>query len=124
MAPSAAPSQLPRLPKATRTVMSAPSCTPLTCAPWATGPAAAARARRRTEGRRDAAARVCTRGTKRAAARLATAENQPAGARPPRAADPADDHGLEAEDQPRRTLRGIEIGAHRKEHASNRDHRQ
>ena len=48
----------------------------------------------------------------------------PPAERAPQAAQPADDHGLEAEDQPRRSLRRIEIGAHRQEHAGDRHHRK
>ena len=54
--------------------------------------------------------------------RLRHAEDDAAGERAPHAAEAADDHGLEAEDQPRRSDRGIEIGAHRQEDAGDRDH--
>ena len=56
--------------------------------------------------------------------RLRDAEDDAAGERAPQAAEPADDHRLEAEDQPRRADRRIEIGAHRQKHAGDRDHRE
>src|SRR5499433_3960292 len=43
---------------------------------------------------------------------LRNAEQDPAAQRSPQAAETADDHGLEAEDQPRRPDRRIEIGTH------------
>ncbi len=56
--------------------------------------------------------------------RLRHAEDDAAGKRAPHAAEPADDDGLEAEDQPRRSDRRIEIGAHGDEHAGDRNDRQ
>ena len=56
--------------------------------------------------------------------RLRDAENDAAGERAPEAAEPADDHRLEAEDQPRRPDRRIEIGADGEEHAGDRDDRE
>src|SRR4029077_1582439 len=53
--------------------------------------------------------------------RLRNAENDPAGERAPHAAQPTDDHRLEAEDQPRRSDGGIEVCAHREEHTSDGD---
>ena len=56
--------------------------------------------------------------------RLRDAEDDAAGERAPQAAEAADDHGLEAEDQPRRPDRRIEIGADGEEHAGDRHHRE
>ena len=56
--------------------------------------------------------------------RLGDAEQNAAGQRPPQAAEAADDHCLETEDQPCRTDRRIEVGAHRKEHAGDGDDRK
>ena len=53
--------------------------------------------------------------------RLRHAEDDAAGQRAPHIAEPADDDRLEAEDQPRRADRRIEIGAHRQEHAGDGD---
>src|SRR5258708_29106100 len=52
---------------------------------------------------------------------LSHAEQDAAEKRAPQAAEAADDHGLEAENQPRRSDRRIEIGAHRDKHARDRD---
>src|SRR5262245_52087502 len=52
---------------------------------------------------------------------LGDAEQDAAEKRAPQAAEAADDHGLEAENQPRRSDRWIKIGAHRDEHAGDRD---
>src|SRR5215470_13280401 len=55
--------------------------------------------------------------------RLRNAENDASGKRAPHAAQAADDHRLETEDQPGRTDGGIEVGPHGKEYAGNGDHR-
>src|ERR1043166_3511877 len=52
--------------------------------------------------------------------RLRDAEDDAARERAPHAAEPADDDGLETEDQTRRADRRIEVGAHREQHAGDR----
>ena len=56
--------------------------------------------------------------------RLRHAEDDAARERAPHAAEPADDDGLEAEDQPRGPDRRVEIGAHGKKDAGDRDDRK
>jgi hypothetical protein len=56
--------------------------------------------------------------------RLGDAEDESAGQCAPQAAQAADDHRLETEDQARRPDRRIEVGAYREEHAGDRHYRQ
>ena len=56
----------------------------------------------------------------RGAERLRDAQHHAANQRAPQAAEPADDHGLERQDQPDRPGRRIEIGADGKQHAGER----
>src|ERR1051325_8589891 len=65
---------------------------------------------------RDVTGQEVPAGVELRADRLGGAENAPPRERPPHAAEPADDDGLETEDQTRRADRRIEVGAHREQH--------
>ena len=67
------------------------------------------RPRRQHDQKRDVPGEDLPAGIKMRADRLRHAEDQSARERAPQAAEPADDYGLETEDQPRRALRWIEM---------------
>src|SRR5438045_2677954 len=104
----AVPMRLDVLACSTRTVMQAASSLHLREQPF--------RPYRQHDQKRDVACEQIPAGIELRADRLGNTENDAAGQCPPHAAESADDDGLEAEDQPRRADRRIEIGAYGKQH--------